>query len=112
MFPAPESNGFMKKRSYIVQGLVLQEVSLAYAEGTLLLCFGCSFLRSVLCRVLLALGCLDLGQSVGSFNYVCSGLLVKRDLMLFPLGLKLCRVSRYGACSGFVLVFWARCPLC
>ena len=26
-----------------------------------------------------------------SFNYVCSGLLAKRDLKLFPLDLKLCR---------------------
>ena len=43
MFPAPESPGFMKKRSYTVQGLGHQEVFLAYAVRTLLLCFGCSF---------------------------------------------------------------------
>ena len=43
MFPAPKSNGFMKKRPYAVQGLPLQEVSLVYAACTLLLCFGCSF---------------------------------------------------------------------
>ena len=53
MFHAPERNGFMKKRSYTVQGLVLLEVSLVYAVCTLLLCFGCSFLWSVLCSFLL-----------------------------------------------------------
>ena len=42
MFPAPKNNGFMKERSYNVQGLVLQEVSLVYAACTLMLCYGCS----------------------------------------------------------------------
>ena len=42
MFPPLESNGY-KKRSYTVQSLVLQELSLVYAVCTLLLCFGCSF---------------------------------------------------------------------
>ena len=35
-------------------------------------------------------GCLELGHSVISFNCRCSGPLVKRDLLLFPLTLKLC----------------------
>ena len=35
--------------------------------------------------------CSDLGQSVVSFNYVCSDLLIKRDLKLLSLELKLCR---------------------
>lgn len=43
MFPDPVSNGFMKKRSSIVQGLVLQEVPLVCAACSLLLCFICSF---------------------------------------------------------------------
>ncbi|XP_027440203.2 alpha/beta hydrolase domain-containing protein 17B-like [Zalophus californianus] len=42
MFPIPESTGFMKKRSYSVQILALQEVSVVGAAGTLLLCFDCS----------------------------------------------------------------------
>ena len=42
MFPAPERNGFMKKRSYNVQGLALQEVSLVCAVCTPLPCHGCS----------------------------------------------------------------------
>ena len=41
-FPVPERNGFVKKKSYTVLGLVLQEVSLVYAVCTLLLCYGCS----------------------------------------------------------------------
>ena len=45
MVPAPESNGFMKKRSDNVQELVLQEVSLIYAVCTLLLCYGCSLFQ-------------------------------------------------------------------
>ena len=42
VFPVPAFNGFMKKRSFNVQGLVLQEVSLVFAVCTLLLYFGCS----------------------------------------------------------------------
>ena len=42
MFPDPESNGFIKHWSHNVQGLVLKEVSLVYAAGSLLLCYGCS----------------------------------------------------------------------
>ena len=42
MSPGSESNGFIK-RSLTVLGLVLQEMSLAYAVCTLLLYFGCSF---------------------------------------------------------------------
>ena len=45
MFPAPESSGFMKKRSYNVQGLALQEVSLVCAAYILLLYYGCSVLH-------------------------------------------------------------------
>ena len=37
MFPVPDSNGYIKKRSYTVQGLVLQDVFLVYAACTLLL---------------------------------------------------------------------------
>ena len=51
MFLAPKGNGFMKKRSYTVRGLVLQEVSLVYAVCTLLLYLACSFLWLVLYRV-------------------------------------------------------------
>ena len=55
--------------------------------------------------------CLGLGQSVASFNYMCSGLLIKRDLILFPLELQLCRtlwsvdVVCEGKRKGFILVF-------
>ena len=42
MFPAPESNGFMEKRLYTIQGLVL-ELSLVYSVCTLNLSFSCSF---------------------------------------------------------------------
>ena len=41
MFPAPESNGFMKM-SCSLQGLVLQRVSLVCAAYTLVMCFDCS----------------------------------------------------------------------
>lgn len=43
---------------------------------------------------------------------MCSGLLVKKDLILFPLELKLCStlVSRYGVCWGLVLVLRHTCP--
>ena len=43
-----------------------------------------------------------------SFNWVCSGLFVKRDLMLFSLELKICRTlcSVDVVWQGFVLVFW------
>ena len=44
MFPSPESNSYIKKRSYTVQGLALQKVFLVYAVCILLLHFGCSFL--------------------------------------------------------------------
>ena len=43
MFPAPENNGYIKERSCTAQGLGREEVFLAYAVCTLLLCFGCSF---------------------------------------------------------------------
>ena len=43
MFLAPENNDFVKKRSYTVQGLILQEVFLVYVVCILLLCFVCSF---------------------------------------------------------------------
>ena len=94
MFPAPESNGFMEKRSYTVQGLSLQEVSLVYAACALLLCFDCSIVNWVLCRVP---PCLQWGVSgpwpeYASFNKLYFGLFAKRDLMLFPLKLKLCRI--------------------
>ena len=46
MFLAPESNGFVKKRSCSVQGLVLQGVSLMCTTCILLLCSGCSMLQS------------------------------------------------------------------
>ena len=42
MFLAPECDGFMKKKSYTFQGLVLQEVCLVYPVYSLLLCFGYS----------------------------------------------------------------------
>ena len=38
MFPVPESNGCIKKMSYTVRGLTLQEVLLVYTVSTLLLC--------------------------------------------------------------------------
>ena len=92
MFSAAETNGFMKKRSYTVQGLALQEVSLVYAVCTLLLCFGCPLSGSFLCRVSPCLQWREFGPCLecGEFNSVCSGLFVNRDLMLFPLELKLC----------------------
>ena len=42
MFLAPESNGFIKKRSCSVQDLMPQGVSLVWAMCALLLCFECS----------------------------------------------------------------------
>lgn len=46
IFPAPDTNGFMKKRSCSVQWLEVQGVSLVCALCTLLLCFGCSILQA------------------------------------------------------------------
>ena len=43
MFHVPESNGFIKKRSYSAQDLELQEVFLGFAVCTLMLCFDCSY---------------------------------------------------------------------
>lgn len=43
MFPASETNGYIKKTLYTVQGLALWEVSLVYAVCTMLLGFGLSF---------------------------------------------------------------------
>ena len=57
MFPASESNGFMKKRSDTLQGLMLQKVSQVYGVCTLLLC------------TLLYLS----GQSFVEFLFACSG---------------------------------------
>ena len=45
-FLAPECQGFMKNRSYSVQGLVFQGVSQLCAECTLLLCFDSSILQA------------------------------------------------------------------
>lgn len=70
MFPAPESNGFIKKISYTAQSLVLQEVFLVYAVCTLLLCFGCFFPSGQsFAEFLLAYHgeCLDLVQCVWEF---------------------------------------------
>ena len=39
MFLAPKSNGFMKKRSYNVQSLVLEEVSLVHYAAVLWLLY-------------------------------------------------------------------------
>ena len=70
MFLAPESNGFMKKRSNNVQSLVRQGVS-----GVC--CMHSAAMFGLLCvsgylspEVLFACSgqCLDLGQSVESFN--------------------------------------------
>lgn len=71
MFSALKNNGFMEKRSYTVQGLVLQEGSLVYVVCTLLLCFGCSFpqvspLQSFSLPAVRE--CLDPVQIVVSFN--------------------------------------------
>ena len=95
MFPAPKSNGFMKKRPYAVQGLPLQEVSLVYAACTLLLCFGCSF-PQVSPLQSFSLPAAESVQTSARVWWVLMRcalvcLLVKRDLMLFPLDLKLCR---------------------
>ena len=43
IFPAPESNGYIRKGFYTVGGLALQELSVVCAVCTLLLCFACSF---------------------------------------------------------------------
>ena len=50
MSPAPASNGLMEERSCSAQSLVLYGVSLVCAECALLLCFGCLFFNSVICR--------------------------------------------------------------
>ena len=70
MFPAPESNGFMKKDFYDVQGLALQEVSLACAMCILLLFWLLYPSGKSSARFLFAGPgeCLDHGQSVASFN--------------------------------------------
>ena len=54
MFPAPENNGFMKKLSYTVQSLMLQDVCLLYVLEYSAAVFYGSFLRSVLPEFLLA----------------------------------------------------------
>lgn len=67
-FSASESKGFMK-RSYNVQSLVLQEVSLVYAACTLLWYYDCSIsqVSPLQSFSLLAVGSgLDFGQSVVS----------------------------------------------
>ena len=46
MFPAPERVGFMRKKSYSIQDLVLQRVSLMCAAHAVLLCFDCSVLQA------------------------------------------------------------------
>ena len=104
MFPAPESNSFMQKRSYTVQGLVLQEVSLAYAECTLLLRYGCSILQI---RPLQSFS-LPVVESVRTLARVwgvstrCALACLLRDLILFPLELKCCRTLwPEVACAGF-----------
>ena len=51
MFPAPKSNGLVKKQAYTVQGLQFQEGPLVYAVCTLLLCLTGLSLGSVLCSV-------------------------------------------------------------
>lgn len=85
----------MKKRSYTAQGLAYLEVSVVYTVCILLLCLvlfasgqsSAKFLPT--CRK----ECLDLAQSVVSFNQVCSGLFVKIHLMLFLLEQKLWQSS-------------------
>ena len=68
-------------------------MSLVFAVCTLLLCFGYSLPQVSPLQFLLACSggvfgvCPECGEN---FNSVCSGLLVKRGLMLFPLELKLC----------------------
>ena len=51
IFPAPESNSFMKKSFYDVQGPVLQEVSLVCGACPLCSILVALSLKSVLCRV-------------------------------------------------------------
>ena len=67
MFPASESNGFMKKGSYTVQWLVFLGMSLMCAVCTQLL-YSHSVLHGIHLKKLLlpAVGCLDLGQHVTS----------------------------------------------
>ena len=43
MFPSPESDEFINKRSYTLQCLASQEVFVMYAVCIVLLCFGCFF---------------------------------------------------------------------
>ena len=71
MFPAFESNGFRKNRSYTVQGLVLQEVSLVCTVCILGWSYELPVSRvSPLQELLLAWSgeCLYRGQSVVSCN--------------------------------------------
>ena len=64
----------------------------------------------VLCRISLCLHgeYLDFGHSVVSVKEVCFHLLAERDLILFPLELKLCRtlwsvrVMHAGVCAGLL----------
>ena len=81
MCPAPENNGFTRKRSGRAQGLVLQGVFPVCSLHVLCHCVvaALSFWSVVAEAVLACSGqCLVLGQNVVSFkNKVCSGLLVK-----------------------------------
>ena len=97
--------GFIKKRSYTVQGLVLQEVSLLYAVYSLLLCFDCSFSQVSLLQnfSLPALGSVwPLARVWWVFNSCTLVYLFKKTLMLFPPELKLYRTlwSVGEVCAG------------
>lgn len=79
MFPAPESNDFIKRRSYTVQDLAFQEVFLVSAVCTLLLCFGHSFLHaSPRSFFLLAVGSVWTLATVWHVLTMSFGQLVKR----------------------------------
>ena len=103
MFCALENNGYIKKRSYTVQGLDFRKCFWC------LLCALCSGQSSAEFLLACSAECLDLVHCVVSFNLVCFGLLVNRDYILVPLELKLCStfrsVDQMVGVEWFLLVF-------
>ena len=78
MFPAPDSNGFMEKRSSCPGPGTSGSVSgVCYMYSAAMFWFYPSGQWSAEAFLACSGQCLDLSQSVASFNLACFGLLVK-----------------------------------